>query len=35
MMLIKFDNSELVWYAIDENDSNVFYCFVPEALLEE
>ena len=35
VMLLKFDNSELVWYAIDENDNNVFYCFVPEALLEE
>lgn len=35
VMLLKFDNSELVWYAVDENDNNVFYCFVPEALLEE
>lgn len=35
VMLLKFDNSELVWYAVDENDNNVFYCFVPEVLLEE
>ena len=33
--LLKFDNEELVWYAIDEYDRNVFYCFVPEAMLEE
>lgn len=35
VMLLKFDNSELVWYAVDESENNIFYCFVPEALLEE
>lgn len=30
IMLLKFDNDELVWYAIDENNNNRFYCFVPE-----
>lgn len=35
LMLLKFDNSELVWYAVDESENNIFYCFVPEALLEE
>lgn len=33
--LLKFDNEELVWYAIDEYDRNIFYCFVPETLLDE
>lgn len=35
IMLLKFDNEELVWYAIDEYDRSVSYCFVPEAMHDE
>ena len=29
MMLLLFDNGELVWYSMDEQDVTYFYCFVP------
>ena len=35
MVLLMFDNAELVWYAVDSLDRNLFYCFVPEGTLEE
>ena len=27
MVLLKFDNDELVWYVVDEYDNDIYYCF--------
>ena len=35
LALLRFNNGELVWYVEDEEGNVIFYCFLPEAMLEE
>lgn len=35
LALLRFNNGELVWYVVDEEDNVMYYCFLPEAMLEE
>ena len=35
LALLRFNNGELVWYVVDEADNVMYYCFLPEAMLEE
>lgn len=35
LALLRFNNGELVWYVVDEEDNVICYCFLPEAMLEE
>lgn len=35
LVLFLYSDGELVWYTSDEEGNDIFYCFLPEALLEE